>query len=329
MKEVSRRDFFKLAGAAAVSVAGTMALGGFGVARAASAAARMDYVTLNNGVQMPLFGYGTLKLAPEQCADCVAKAIQKGYRLIDTARNYSNEIYVGEGIKKSGVSRKELFVTSKLWFKDGGYEGTKKAFALTLKRLGLDYLDLYLIHQPFGDVYGTWRAMEELYEKGKIRAIGVSNFYDDRLVDFVYNNKIKPAVNQIEMNPYHQQWTSQAVNEKYGVQLEAWGPLGQGKDPALLEEPTLAAIGKKYGKTPAQVILRWLTQRGVVTLCKTQHEARMTENLESQDFRLSAEDMASIKALDTGKSMFGDHRDPDRVVWFMEKSTRPLPAGTK
>lgn len=246
--------------------------------------AQMEYVTLNNGVRMPMLGYGTLNLPSDTCADCVSEAINIGWRLIDTAKNYANEEHVGRGIKNSGIDRKELFISSKLWLKDAGYEQAKKAFQLTLDRLQLSYLDLYLIHQPFGDVYGAWRALEELYHDGKIRAIGVSNFYDDRLVDFVMTNEVKPAVNQVEINPYHQQWKSQDVNQKYNVQLEAWGPLGQMKRPELLNEPVVNGIGKKYGKTPAQVILRWLIQRDIVTLVKTARRERMLENLDIFDF---------------------------------------------
>ena len=283
---------------------------------------QMEYVTLNNGVKVPILGYGTLNLPADTCADCVSEAIKVGWRLIDTAKNYANEEYVGQGIKNSGIDRKELFVTSKLWFKDAGYEQAKKAFQLTLDRLQLSYLDLYLIHQPFGDVYGAWRAMEELYRAGKIRAIGVSNFYDDRLVDFVMTNEVKPAVNQVEINPYNQQWKAQDVNQEYNVQLEAWGPLGQMKRPELLNEPVLTGIGKKYGKTAAQVILRCLIQRGIVTLVKTAHRERMLENLSIFDFTLSPEDMEQIRALDTGKSIFGDHRDPERVKWFHTSASR-------
>lgn len=283
---------------------------------------RMEYVTLNNGVRMPILGYGTLNLPAATCADCVSEAIRVGWRLIDTAKNYINEEYVGQGIKSSGIDRKELFVTSKVWLKDAGYEQTKKAFQQTLDRLQLSYLDLYLIHQPFGDVYGTWRAMEELYRMGKIRAIGVSNFYDDRLVDFAMTAEVKPAVNQVEINPYHQQWKAQDVNREYGVQLEAWGPLGQMKRPELLKEPVLNEIGKKYNKTAAQVILRWLIQRGIVTLVKTAQREHMLENLSVFDFILSPGDMEQIRALDTGTSLFGDHRDPERVKWFHTSASR-------
>ena len=319
---MNRRDFMKTT----LFAAGEAVLNRVAVSAEAFAASKggvqMEYVTLNNGVRMPILGYGTLNLPAATCADCVSEAIKIGWRLIDTAKNYANEEYVGQGIKNSGVDRKKLFVTSKLWLKDAGYEQAKKAFQLTLDRLQLSYLDLYLIHQPFGDVYGAWRAMEELYRAGKIRAIGVSNFYDDRLVDFVMTNEVKPAVNQVEINPYHQQWKAQDVNQEYNVQLEAWGPLGQMKRPELLNEPVLTGIGKKYGKTAAQVILRWLIQRGIVTLVKTARRERMLEHLDIFDFTLSPEDMEQIRALNTGKSIFGDHCDPERVKWFHTSASR-------
>lgn len=285
---------------------------------------KMDYITLNNGVQMPLLGYGTLRLPADKCADCVSQAINCGWRLIDTAKNYANEVMVGKGIKMSGIDRKELFVTSKLWLKDYGYEQAKSAFQLTLDRLQLDYLDLYLLHQPFGDVYGAWRALEELYSEGKIRAIGISNFHPDRVVDFSFVNKIRPAVNQIEFSPYFQRWEDKKTNDEYGIQVESWGPLCSGLHPELLQEPTLIEIGKKYGKTPAQVILRWLTQKGVVTLCKTEHQERMVENMESLCFKLSVEDMAQIAKLDRGHTMSKNHRSPEDVKWFHTEATRNL-----
>lgn len=292
------------------------------VAASQGGAPKMEYVTLNNGVRMPILGYGTLHLPAATCADCVAEAIKIGWRLIDTAKNYANEEHVGRGIKNSGIDRRELFVTSKLWLKDAGYEQAKKAFQLTLDRLQLSYLDLYLVHQPFGDVYGAWRAMEELCHAGKIRAIGVSNFHDDRLVDFVMTNNVKPAVNQVEINPYHQQWKTQDIHHEYNVQLEAWGPLGQMRRPELLKNPAVAGIGKHHGKTAAQVILRWLIQRGIVTLVKTARREHMLENLNIFDFTLSPEDMEHIRALDTGTSIFGDHRDPERVKWFHTAASR-------
>lgn len=285
---------------------------------------KMDYVTLNNGVRMPILGYGTLRLTAGQCAGCVAEAIQRGWRLIDTAKNYANETLVGDGIRYSGIDRKELFVTSKLWFKDYGYDSAKRAFDATLSRLELDYLDLYLLHQPFGDVYGAWRALEDLYEEGRIRAIGVSNFFPDRVTDFAFVNKVRPAVNQIEFSPYFQRWEDKKTNDEYGVQVESWGPLCSGMHPELLQEPILIEIGKKYGKTPVQVILRWLTQQGVVTICKTQHPERMKENLTSLDFKLSVEDISQIARLDKGHTMSKNHRMPEDVKWFHTESTREL-----
>ncbi|MDO4163020.1 MAG: aldo/keto reductase [Bacteroides sp.] len=282
----------------------------------------MDYVTLNNGVQMPILGYGTLRIPADKCADCVSQAIRSGWRLLDTAKNYANEVMVGEGIRRSGIDRKELFVTSKLWLKDYGYEQAKVAFEATLRRLQLDYLDLYLLHQPFGDVYGAWRALEELYEAGRIRAIGISNFYPDRVVDFAFVNRVRPAVNQIEFSPYFQRWADKRVNDEYGVQVESWGPLCSGMRPELLQEPTLVEIGKKYGKTPAQVILRWLTQQGVVTICKTERPERMIENLESLDFKLSVEDMTQLSKLDKGHTIAKNHRSPEDVKWFHTEATR-------
>lgn len=324
---MDRREFIKQSVVAASGMAASHVLGGasaFGAEALNTTRPVMDYVTLNNGIQMPLLGYGTLKLPEETCAQCVSDAIRTGWRLIDTAKNYANEAQVGEGIRMSGIDRKELFITSKLWFKDYGYERAKDAFEATLDRLQLDYLDLYLLHQPFGDVYGAWRALEELYEAGRIRAIGVSNFFPDRLVDLVMNNRIKPAVNQIEINPYFQQREAQADNEEYGVQVEAWGPLCQNLRPELFDEPILKEIGAKYGKTVAQVILRNFTQRGVVMLCKTQHRERMAENLNVFDFKLSAEDMAQIAKVNTGHTVFKDHRSAKDVRWFNTEATRVL-----
>lgn len=327
---MDRRSFIKTSLMAASGMVASQAFGN-GIftasaqaeaANASQMAAAMDYVTLNNGVKMPVLGYGTLRLPREQCADCVAKAIQSGYRLIDTAKNYVNEIPVGEGIRRSGIDRKELFVTSKLWFKDYGYKQAKAAFKATLKRLQLDYLDLYLLHQPFGDVYGAWQALEELYEDGKIRAIGVSNFFPDRIVDFAFVNKIRPAVNQIEFSPCYQRWSDKAVNDEYGVQVEAWGALLSGMHPEILTEPVLVEIAKKYNKTPAQVILRWLTQQGVVTICKTQRPERMLENLQSLSFKLSVDDISQIAKLDKGHTMYKNHRLPEDVKWFHTEASR-------
>lgn len=325
---MDRRDFIRKT---LLAAGGLMSARVFGAGTPPTAAGKttkgkteMDYVTLNNGVRMPVLGYGTLRLSPDACADCVAKAVEAGYRLIDTAKNYANETHVGEGIRRSGIAREELFITSKLWIKDYGYEQAKQAFQATLDRLRLDYLDLYLLHQPFGDVYGAWRALEELYAEGKIRAVGISNFFPDRVVDFAYTARVKPAVNQIEFNPYFQRWADKRVNDEYGVQVESWSPLVSGLRPEVLAEPVLAEIGKKYGKTPAQAILRWLTQQGVVTICKTQRPERMKENLESLSFKLSVEDIARIVALDTGRTAAKDHRSPEDVKWFHTQATRDL-----
>lgn len=284
----------------------------------------MDYVTLNNGVQMPIIGYGTLRLPMNKCAECVSQAIKTGWRLIDTAKNYANEVEVGKGIRMSGIDRKELFITSKLWLKDYGYEQAKIAFKATLDRLQLDYLDLYLLHQPFGDVYGAWRALEELYESGRIRAIGISNFFPDRVTDFCFTSRIRPAVNQIEFNPYFQRWEDKRINDEYGIQIESWGPLASGNRPELFNEPILVEIGNKYNKTPAQIILRWLTQQGVVTLCKTERPERMVENFESLNFKLSVEDMARIAKINKGVTQSKDHRAPADVRWFHTEATREL-----
>ncbi len=279
----------------------------------------MQEVTLNNGVEMPILGYGVFQIADsKECERCVIDAIETGYRLIDTAASYLNEEAVGNGIKNSGIDRKELFVTTKLWLEQAGYEKTKAAFERSLKRLQLDYLDLYLIHQPYNDVYGAWRAMEELYKEGKIRAIGVSNFYPDRLMDFIIHNEIKPAVNQIETHPFHQQIETQQFLQENGVQIEAWGPFAEGKN-NLFQNELLGKIGSKYGKSVGQVVLRWLTQRGVIAIPKSTRKERMAENLAIFDFELSPEDMAAIKTLDQKTSSFFDHRDPKIVKWLGER----------
>ncbi len=272
---------------------------------------------------MPILGFGVFQVKDlDECERSVVDAIQSGYRLIDTARSYENEEAVGKAIKRSGVPREELFITTKLWIQADGYEGAQQSFEASLKRLQLDYVDLYLIHQPFGDVYGEWRAMEELYEQGKIKAIGVSNFQPDRLMDFIVNNKVVPAVNQVETHPFHQQVEEQKFMQENGVQIEAWGPFAEGKNDIFHNE-VLAAIGKKYNKTIAQVILRWVTQRGVVAIPKSVRKERMEENINIFDFELSPEDMEQIKELDTKASSFFDHRDPKMVKWLGE---RKMPA---
>ena len=270
----------------------------------------MEYVRLNNGIKMPKLGFGVFQIRDAaQCEQAVRDAIDVGYRLIDTATSYGNEEAVGKAIKSCGVAREDLFITTKLWISDTSYEGAKKAFQKSLDRLGLDYLDLYLIHQPLNDYYGAWRAMEEMYEAGKIRAIGVCSFYPDRLADLIAFNKVAPAVNQVEANVFFQQKESQKYMESKGVVMEGWAPFAEGKND-LFHNETLRGIGEKYGKTIAQVVLRWLLQRGVVCIPKSTKRERMEENFQVFDFTLSEEDMETIAALDTRKSCFFDHRDP-------------------
>lgn len=270
----------------------------------------MEYVRLNNGIKMPKLGFGVFQIRDAaQCEQAVRDAIDVGYRLIDTAASYGNEEAVGKAIKSCGVAREDLFITTKLWISDTSYEGAKKAFQKSLDRLGLDYLDLYLIHQPLNDYYGAWRAMEEMYEAGKIRAIGVCSFYPDRLADLIAFNKVAPAVNQVEANVFFQQKESQKYMESKGVVMEGWAPFAEGKND-LFHNETLRGIGEKYGKTIAQVVLRWLLQRGVVCIPKSTKRERMEENFQVFDFTLSEKDMETIAALDTGKSCFFDHRDP-------------------
>ncbi|KQS26683.1 aldo/keto reductase [Dyadobacter sp. Leaf189] len=279
----------------------------------------METVKLNNGVEMPFLGFGVFQVPDlAECERSVLDAIDTGYRLIDTAASYQNEEAVGNAIKKSGLAREELFITTKLWIQSNGYQDTKKAFEVSLKKLQLDYLDLYLIHQPFGDVYGAWRAMQELYKEGKIRAIGVSNFQPDRLIDLIIHNEIVPAVNQIETHPFHQQIQTQLFLEENNVQIQSWGPFAEGKN-GLFQNELLASIGQKYNKTIAQVVVRWLTQRGVIAIPKSVRKERMAENLNIFDFQLSSEDMESIKSLDTNTSSFFDHRDPNMVKWLGER----------
>ena len=279
----------------------------------------MQTVELNNGVKMPVLGFGVFQVPdPAECEASVLAAIQAGYRLLDTAASYLNEEAVGNAIRRSGVPREELFVTTKLWVQDASYEGAKQAFETSMQKLGLDYLDLYLIHQPYGDVHGAWRAMEELYQAGRIKAIGVSNFAPDRLMDFLVQHEVKPAVNQVETHPFHQQVAEQQFMADHGVQIEAWGPFAEGKND-LFHNELLAAIGKKYDKSIAQVVLRWLTQRGVVAIPKSVKPERMAENFNSLDFELSAEDLEAIKQLDTKASLFFDHRDPKMVQYISER----------
>jgi len=276
----------------------------------------MENIKLNNGVEMPILGFGVYQIADAaECEQSVLDAIKVGYRSIDTAAAYGNEEAVGNAIKKSGVAREKLFITTKLWVADASYEKAKKAFETSLKKLQLDYLDLYLIHQPYGDVYGAWRAMEELYAEGKIRAIGVSNFQPDRVMDFIVHQKIVPAVNQIETHPFHQQVETQRFLQENNVQIESWGPFAEGKNDIFKNE-LLLSIGKKYNKSVAQVILRDLTQRGVVVIPKSVRKERMAENFNIFDFNLSQDDLAIIATLDSNQSLFFDHRDPKIVAWL-------------
>ncbi|MBK7870567.1 MAG: aldo/keto reductase [Saprospiraceae bacterium] len=279
----------------------------------------MQQVILNNGVEMPNLGFGVFQVTDlAECERSVLDAINTGYRLIDTAASYGNEEAVGRAIKESGIPREELFITTKLWIQSNGYEGTKRAFENSLKRLQLDYLDLYLMHQPFGDVYGEWRAMQDLYKEGSVRAIGVSNFHPDRLIDLIVHNEVVPAVNQIETHPFHQQIETQQFLKENKVQIESWGPFAEGKN-NIFQNELLASIGNKYDKTIAQVVLRWLTQRGVVAIPKSVRKERIEENFNSLGFELSAEDMEAIKTLDKKESSFFDHRDPAMVKWLGER----------
>jgi diketogulonate reductase-like aldo/keto reductase len=279
----------------------------------------MDNIKLNNGVEMPILGFGVFQVTDlAECERSVIDAISSGYRLIDTAQSYLNEEAVGRAIRRSGIPRADLFITTKLWIQSNGYEGTKGAFERSLMRLQLDYLDLFLIHQPFGDVYGEWRAMQELYKEGRVRAIGVSNFQPDRLMDLMIHNEIVPAVNQVETHPFHQQNEMQQFLRENNVQIESWGPFAEGKNDIFHNE-LLKSIASKYKKSIAQVILRWLIQRGVVAIPKSVRKERMEENFNVFDFQLSGEDMEAIKALDTIASSFFDHRDPKMVKWLGER----------
>jgi 2,5-diketo-D-gluconate reductase A len=276
----------------------------------------MQKVILNNGVEMPILGFGVFQMNdPKECEQAVYDALMTGYRLIDTAASYLNEEAVGRAIKRSDVPREELFITTKLWVQDAGYESTKKAFAKSLERLQLDYLDLYLIHQPFGDVYGSWRAMEELYREGKIKAIGVSNFHPDRLIDIIIHNEVIPAVNQVETHPFNQQIESAQFMKENNVQIQSWGPFAEGKND-IFQNEVLVSIAEKHNQSVAQVILRWLTQRGVVVIPKSVRKERIIENFNIFDFELSQEDMEKISTLDTKQSLFFSHRDPEMVKWI-------------
>lgn len=277
----------------------------------------MEYVTLYNSVKMPILGYGVYQVTKEECERCVLDALKAGYRSIDTAQSYFNEEEVGEAIQKSGVPRNEIFLTSKVWIDNYGYDKCRKSVETSMKKLKTDYLDLMLLHQPFSDYYGAWRALEDLYREGKIRAIGVSNFYPDRLVDISSFSSVRPMVNQVETHPFNQQVAAKKYMDKYGVQIEAWAPFGEGRG-GLFENPVLAEIAQKHKKTIAQVMLRWHIQRGVVVIPKSTHYERMKENLNVFDFMLDEEDMAKIAALDKNESSFFSHCDPATVEWFVE-----------
>ncbi|WP_455524683.1 aldo/keto reductase [Holdemanella biformis] len=275
----------------------------------------MNYVTLENGVKMPQLGYGVYQVTKEECERCVLDALKVGYRLFDTAQSYFNEEEVGNAIVKSGVSREEIFLTSKVWIDHYGYEECRKSVLESLRKLKTDYIDLMLLHQPFSDYYGAYRALEDLYDEGKIKAIGISNFYPDRMVDLASFTRIKPMINQIEIHPYYQQVLSKEWHDKYGVQLEAWAPFGEGRG-NMFELSELKEIGDKYGKTVAQVILRWHLQRGIVVIPKSTHLERMKENFNVFDFELAQEDMDVISKLDKNESSFFSHQDPSIVEWF-------------
>ena len=281
----------------------------------------MEYVTLNNGIKMPLLGYGVYQVTKEECEACVLDAIKVGYRLIDTAQSYFNEEAVGNAIEKCGVPREELFITTKVWISNYGYDKTRESVLNSMKKLKVDYLDLVLLHQPFADYYGAYHALEDLYKEGKLRAIGVSNFYPDRLSDICAFNEITPQINQVETNPFNQQIEAQENMIKNKVQIEAWAPFGEGRND-MFNNPVLKKIADKYQKSVAQVILRWLTQRGVVALAKSVNQNRMQENFTIFDFKLSDDDMNTIKELDTKNSLFFNHQDPNTVDMFVGRVDR-------
>lgn len=276
----------------------------------------MNTITLSNGVRMPQLGYGVYQVTKDECERCVRDALEVGYRLIDTAQSYFNEEEVGNAIAGSGIPRDEIFLTTKVWIEHYGYDAARASVLESMEKLQVDYLDLCLLHQPFGDAYGAYRALEDLYDEGKLRAIGISNFYADRMVDFAAFNRIKPMVNQIEIHPHHQQQESKAWHDKYGVQLEAWAPFGEGRGD-MFNLPELKAIADRHGKTVAQVILRWHLQRGIVVIPKSTHKARMEENFRVFDFALTDEEMAQIATLDKNQSSFFSHTDPNMVEWFV------------
>lgn len=276
----------------------------------------MEYVTLSNGLKMPILGYGVYQVTQKECERCVMDALAAGYRLIDTAQSYFNEEQIGSAIKKSGVARDDIFLTSKVWVEHYGYDACRRSVEASLRKLQTNYIDLMLLHQPFSDYYGAYRALEDMYEEGKLRAIGISNFYPDRMVDIASFAKIRPMVNQVETHPLNQQTEAKKWMDKYGVQIEAWAPFGEGRG-GLFENDVLKEIGAKYGKTTAQIMLRWNIQRGVVVLPKSTHKERMIENLNVFDFVLNDEDMTKIAAMDTATSSFFSHYDPGMVEWFV------------
>ncbi|MEI2273182.1 aldo/keto reductase [Sphingobacterium sp. ML3W] len=279
----------------------------------------MYKVKLNNGIEMPILGFGVFQIKDTQeCERAIIDAVETGYRLIDTAASYLNEEAVGKAIKNCGVQREELFITTKLWVQDTGYEQTKAAFKKSLERLQLDYLDLYLIHQPYGDIFGSWRAMQELYHEGKVKAIGVANFHPDRMMDLIANSGFTPAVNQIETHPFHQQIENQAFLKENNIQTQSWGPFAEGKN-NIFNNGLLTSIGMKYNKSVAQVILRWLAQRDIVAIPKSVRKERIAENFQIFDFELTEKDMDAIKSLDGGESLFFDHRDPEMVRSLSER----------
>lgn len=287
----------------------------------------MDMVQLNNGVQMPQLGFGVFQMTDlAECEQAVVDAIASGYRLIDTAAAYHNEVAVGRAIKRSGVAREELFITSKLWVSDASYERAKKGIDQSLQNLGVDYLDLYLLHQPFGDVIGAWRALEEAYQAGKLRAIGVSNFYADQLKNLILSTDVKPVINQIEVNPWYQEHSEVAFAQAEDVQVEAWAPFAEGKHKIFTDE-RIAAIGSRYGKSNGQVILRWLLQRGIVVIPKSVHRNRMAENINVFDFELTTAEMATMNDLDKGESQFFDHRNPAAIEQIFGTSLAALKEG--
>lgn len=269
-------------------------------------------VTLNNGVEMPILGFGVFQIPPDATEQAVLDALQAGYRHLDTAASYGNEESVGRAIAASGIPREQLFLTTKMWINDAGETGARQAFHTSIQKLGVDHLDLYLIHQPFGDYYSSWRAMEQILAEGGSRAIGVSNFHSDRLIDLIDHNQVVPAVNQVETHPFHERVDDQAFMAEHGVQIESWGPFAEGRN-NLFTDPVLTSIGEAHGKSVAQVVLRWLTQRGVVAIPKSVRPERMAQNIDIFDFELSADELARIAALDTGASQFFDHRDPAMV----------------